>query len=56
MLEVLGTYGGEALFLGTDYVFIAFTPQSTLTLIGWLIGWLFCFTAYQPFSGYLTLN
>ena len=24
--------------------------------IAWLVGWLFCFTAYQPFSGHLTQN
>ena len=22
--------------------------------IGWLVGWLFCFMVYQPFSGHLT--
>ena len=27
-----------------------------LVLMGKLVGWLFCFTAYQPFSGHLTPN
>ena len=30
-----------------------FMPQG---LDGWLVGRLFCFMAYQPFSGYLTPN
>ena len=25
-------------------------------IVGWLFDWLFCFTTYQPISGYLTPN
>ena len=28
----------------------------SLYSVDWLVGWLFCFTAYQPFSGHLTPN
>ena len=30
--------------------------SSDMYVVDWLVGWLFCFTAYQPFSGHLTQN
>ena len=29
---------------------------NNIALVGWFVGWLFCFTAYQLFWGHLMLN